>query len=740
MSPRKAAGVRPFYEFDSALGAPRASGETEVDVDVVMSDFITAEDEELISALSDQRVRPKRQKLHHADSTNSATRFERVKHGTQRQSKKGGAAELPPVDESHVQIIDETEIVHSQPQPLQDSPNKANQLPVSTSSNEGEPESTPHSVKEREMAGAKAVSQLVSTRSRKSVEIAAVPAKDKTLKSKARKQPTVKQRREKPATKSCTKPKPNLSQPVSTPAEAAEDEAVNADTDEQRHADPSVVQRPDYGVVESIAPNRVFAYCKDPYCKYYPATWLGSSSLGDTWRVRFDDGTITSIGSHLVSRLAFRLDDQVKVDRKGMRDKTWTIKGFGRVAKDDQEHHAGTDMHGRISVKVEARSNRTSEVAQVDGALVEVDIRDVYLTPTMWPQFEVRRFNPLTNTKAIASRAATPSSGLPTPNAEAPGSRSRRGERTSLLRDTSLVSERAADDRALFSGMAFGISYGSNEREKAEVTQLIQRNGGIILESGFEQLFRLPSLDEPALESTKKPTRPDNSDPEDAGLQLKPEHAGLGFVALIADKHSRRAKYVQALALGLPTLSGRWIVDSVHASQKGGNRTPSWSKYLLPAGESVFLNGAVRSRTMPTYNAETTKLADTIANRDMLLSGDGVLIIASKKGKGTWERRKAYAFLTLALGAGDVKRVSDLEEVKSFIADEPEKWKWVYVEGSVNDASKAICGKGAGAKKRKREEDTAAVDGKAMFATAGSVKIVNDEFVVQSLILGALVD
>ena len=46
---------------------------------------------------------------------------------------------------------------------------------------------------------------------------------------------------------------------------------------------------------------------------------------------------------------------------------------------------------------------------------------------------------------------------------------------------------------------------------------------------------------------------------------------------------------------------------------------------------------------------------------------------------------------------------------------------------------------GAG-KKRKRGDEVVKVDAKAMSVGNGKVTIVNDEFVIQSLILGSLVD
>jgi hypothetical protein len=300
----------------------------------------------------------------------------------------------------------------------------------------------------------------------------------------------------------------------------------------------------------------------------------------------------------------------------------------------------------------------------------------------------------------------------------------------------------------MFSGMAFAISYSANEGEKAHVTRLVRSNGGIILEKGFDELFSLPTLDEsvPTSPAKKSPRKAANTAHDSAGLRLKSEYEDIGFVALIADCHSRRAKYFQALALSLPTLSGRWIVDSLDTFKNSSlsSATPGplpWMKYLLPAGESIYLGGAVRSRTMAVYSAAQAHLSNILENRDILLQGDGVLIVASKKGKPTVERWRTYAFLSLALGAACVKRVSDLAKAKALAANEPQKWKWIYVDGSVAEASAAVFGKGgATGKKRKRGDEVVKIDAKAMYANDGTLRIVTDEFVVQSLILGALVD
>ena len=52
-------------------------------------------------------------------------------------------------------------------------------------------------------------------------------------------------------------------------------------------------------------------------------------------------------------------------------------------------------------------------------------------------------------------------------------------------------------------------------------------------------------------------------DDESELLRLKPWARNMGFTALIADCASRRAKYMQALALDLPCVHFRWVADCV---------------------------------------------------------------------------------------------------------------------------------------------------------------------------------
>jgi hypothetical protein len=497
---------------------------------------------------------------------------------------------------------------------------------------------------------------------------------------------------------------------------------------------------------EISQPDRVLALFKGTGQAYYPATCLGAATLdGLKLRIRFDDGTITQLDSFRVRRLELRRGDQVKVDLKGMRNKVYVVVGFqDKLQNALPESYPGTDIHGYETVQLVPKDRDSiAAVPQVETAtLIKVPITSTYLTQTMWIRFEDRHY--LSSTASMATVTTGNSSRPQTPvpqhtTLDTPASRTRRGTLTCI--NSSVLTSPLPPGRGIFSGMAFAVSYSADSSEKNRVLELIQSQGGLTLEKGFDELFSVRDLGD-TLEGSPPPTSSSSNDSD--ALILSSRAQTLGFVALIADKHSRRAKYVQALALSLPCLSGRWILDSVAST------TPlPWSKYLLPAGESAFLSGAIRSRTLPSYLPTTAKLAQTVQEREKLLQGGRVLLVSAGAGGRKWEARRAYAFLTIALGASTVRRVSGLESAKR-ILDSEKGWGWVYVEGTVEEAEGVLFGQDGSVvsaaaedsttrKGRKRKRDEVQEKEKLVaVGRGGKVRIVGDEFVVQSLILGDL--
>ncbi|KAH8748731.1 hypothetical protein F5882DRAFT_489421 [Hyaloscypha sp. PMI_1271] len=271
---------------------------------------------------------------------------------------------------------------------------------------------------------------------------------------------------------------------------------------------------------------------------------------------------------------------------------------------------------------------------------------------------------------------------------------------------------RMSPSGSLFANMAFAVSYQKREQEKDEVTKAIRDNGGRILEEGFDALFEISKLKEP-----------------DAGLMLSAVNKPLGFSALIADEHSRKTKYMQALALGLPCISGQWVLACV---SKGA--ILDWSPYLLCAGQSSFLGNVMKSRVLSRYSAAEANLEMTLDARDKLLEGKSVLMVTSR---GKADKRKPYVFLTRALGPSRVEQVGDLSEARTKLGSET--WDLLYTDSPKETAAATVFGSAnssGGSKKRKRGPTAT----KESTPSPKRIRVIDDETMIQSLILGQIME
>jgi hypothetical protein len=768
-TPLKAAGVRRFADIAADPSPPEYGGESQLDMDAIMGNVFTMDDQNFMDVLSSppSEKPTKRRRLLLSDKSMRKSRLPSMEVATSEPPSESIHEPSSPVKEAAPVEAPEAPPLAapiSAINELQAGSEQTSDLPSATPEEAKAPD-TPESVRRREEAGAKAASQLLSARpvlpaKGRKAKVAKIGRDLAALRVSERK--PVSRRTSSKLKKVMESSTDELASEDATSLQGEESEQ-GAHTDDPALADPNVADTSNVPTV--TAPERVLAlFSKGGYNAYYPATWISTSTDGHSHVVRFDDTTVATVDAHRVRSLDFKVGDIIKVDFEGFRSKSWIVKSYGRKALNEDDRANGVDIHGHVMLHVQAKvTQRESMPApgaaiQGDGDTKEIMVTNVKVTHNMITHFAGRVFHPPVVGGIATSTNGTPSTKAQSIDAEITPSRTTRratasttksiAREPSRLREESVASSTEVAGAGMFEGMAFAISYASNENEKFDVTRLIRRNGGLILEQGFDELFITPQLEEqttPTKRSAKTATSAQN-ETKSGSLRLKPEYESLGFIALIADKHSRRAKYMQALALDLPTLSGRWIVDSFNAPRNVGfPHTPRpWTRYLLPAGESSYLGGAIRSRTLPYYNPRSSKLSSTVASRSLLLGGAGVLLVAPKKGKGTWERRKAYAFLTLALGAGSVRRVADLAEAKKLLASDADKqkWLWVYVDDDVNDAAKTLFGgaKGSGGttagRKRKRNE------GPQMWVEGlqGRVKVVGDEFVVQSLILGALVD
>ena len=293
--------------------------------------------------------------------------------------------------------------------------------------------------------------------------------------------------------------------------------------------------------------------------------------------------------------------------------------------------------------------------------------------------------------------------------------------------------EQSSRGSMIFEGMSFAISFQSkrtgenldqyNERmEHARaVEKKIQQGGGRVLAEGFDELFEASPINS----ADYSPTA---SQPDDE-LRLTSGAASGGFTALIADGHSRKVKYMQALALGLPCIASRWITTCFDRQE-----IVDWSPYLLCAGVSSFLGDAIRSRNLTPYDAKSARLCDVVDRRTMLLEGNKILLIMKKSGES---KRMAYVFLARVLGAC-LSRVYSIDEAKVKLKaaeDAGQPFDWVYVDEKTAGKGELFLARTAEGKKRKRG-GTGTYHG----PPPKKVRTLSDELVVQSLIFGSIIE
>ncbi|KAL9085208.1 MAG: hypothetical protein Q9159_004810 [Coniocarpon cinnabarinum] len=484
---------------------------------------------------------------------------------------------------------------------------------------------------------------------------------------------------------------------------------------------------------QAMFPNRLLAIFKGHDLAYYPATFLGYADYTtSSLKVRFDDGSESIVGGHLVKRLEFKNGDLVKIDLPGKKKTTYSVQAVRNELRDDEtapsEGH-GTDIFGNTNLVVVPKQRaslptgpRTAIVGEIS-----VSIQDIYLPQTLWSNLKHRTFTAVSN--ASDSRLQTPSDRTQTPST--PSSRTRRAAPVlPALNNAQKEAISFQQQSGVFSSMAFCLSFsGEQDIDRAHVADEIGANGGCVLEEGFDQLFDL--------------VKPNNgSPPPTAGQLLAPASSlilsesarDLGFVALITDRYSRRIKYIQALALNLPCLHSRWISDSIQF----GSPQPV-SKYLLPAGESMFLQGAVRSRTLngldfaSTAALKNAKLNQMVHNRVPLLLNRKVMLIVGN-GKVD-ERRKVYPFLARAAYAEKTHRAKDIPAAKA-VLKEDSAWDYIVVEdGRVQEANKKLFGGSNRSVKANFESTTRRQCADASLGQ--KPRVIGDETILQSFIQGS---
>lgn len=499
-----------------------------------------------------------------------------------------------------------------------------------------------------------------------------------------------------------------------------------------------------------VAPNRVFAYFNGSYAGYYPATCIAVAG-GDEpkYRVRFDDGTIDTVNAASVKKLELRPGDLIKVDKPGARSHNYVVVSLRDRQSSLTEAASGTpkrrgrpsnavkfpdaDVFGYANVVVRLKQHQSATPKASDQTEEVVPLAKVYLTTTLWKSLKDRPYTFHSTLPPPISGLQTPSDRPSTPST--PSSRSRRIKTVTKSGSSAFsLGPISRNTSNIFENLVFCITNIEKPDTRRATEHSIRSNGGHLLENGFEELFHIPDITSPT-PSKAKPTNAATDPDPDPPFQLKHAFATRGFTCLIADKHCRKQNFLQALALGVPCLATRWVRDCL--SQKS---VIPWEPYLLPSGDSTFLN-AVRSRHLPSFPVESVTLPEMIATKLNFLAGTSVLLVM---GRGKEEQMmRAYPFIAYALGASRVVRATTFEKARE-VLERGVGVEWVcYHEGerAVGGLGRrgvegllfgGRTGGGRGKKRKSRGGDEE-ISGRR-------TKVVVTETVVQSLILGRLVE
>ncbi|TDZ19284.1 DNA repair protein crb2 [Colletotrichum orbiculare MAFF 240422] len=312
-----------------------------------------------------------------------------------------------------------------------------------------------------------------------------------------------------------------------------------------------------------------------------------------------------------------------------------------------------------------------------------------------------------------------------------------RGSRLSIMSHTS-------SGIKILAGMAFAVSFQSKKSgEKAEqyshrleqmrsLERSIVQAGGHVLSNGFEELFAPNAL-------KSRSTSPASDKAEDTPpLTLTPWAETLGFTALIADGHSRKVKYMQALALGLPCISDCWVTTCV---AKGV--VVDWLPYLLCAGQSTVLRDAISSRHLTPYSATDAQLSKVVGQRPKMLDNSKILLVM-KKSRAE-DRKMPYVFLAHVLGA-TLCRAHSLDEAREMLSHreaQDDAFDWVYVDedtGTEADLFGPAGPRTRASKTSKKRKRAAAAAKDDAGPPLKKIRTLSNELVIQSLILGRILE
>lgn len=489
-------------------------------------------------------------------------------------------------------------------------------------------------------------------------------------------------------------------------------------------------------------PNRVFARFQGSYSGYFPATCLAcfETEMEKKYKVRFDDGTTDLIGIRFIKRLELRIGEEVKVDRERLGASSFIVMGFGSELDTEElsrTEHPITDVHGHETVKLVEKGSAQNKKNLKSTQEIEIPITEVFFTAGLWSAIRDRDYS---HTVINVDSTHTPLVFKTTSTFRSPSSRTRSTNKLNLtgVISTETVSLDVANqswpvaESGIFNDVVF-VFTSVDIYERKKLVETVGRQGGVTVED-FQELFDLPEAqmlcdqdDGKAKEENGDTTR------KDCGISLKSRFAKTKLAVLVTPTDNRNTKYFQALALGIPCLSQHWIKDCLQSG-----KLKSWRPYLLAAGSSVHL-GTTISRQLNLTHKEiedpNTNLAKIIDRREQWLEGGRLLLVGSEEN-GSMTRLHAHMFIALVLGASQVVLAKNVSDVNQCMATGRHTFEWICVD---NEREKEKGNINKNEKRAKRHSSTV-MESLKLQKGMERTKVVGAQLVLQSLIVGTLLD
>ncbi len=390
---------------------------------------------------------------------------------------------------------------------------------------------------------------------------------------------------------------------------------------------------------------------------YYPGTLLNPEILSLPYNddalaeIRFDDSSIAQVKLVQVRPLELRIGDCIKIGKVGIRNKQVEILEL----KKDGNHLAYCDINGYSLIVARRKDNKST---------LTCPIEQVYVPRNLMKPFFQRQFPEFT----ISKKATEPDMETPlTPSRRFPSGRIP-AVRDLMSPTTSYKGEKVS---GVFVGIGFAVTIilkSSSATLRQDLQRKIETNGGAYYEGGFEGMF------------TRSPYAENDEVPP---LILTPDAAKLKLAVVIADSHARRAKYLQALALGLPCLHHGFIDDCLREK-----RIVDYRPYLLSAGEA-FYPGSNVFMSMSIRLSEPTTLEALIMQRRTVLNGKTMIVVAGDTDEEHTATR-LHLFLAWAMGVEDIMSCRNLDEAYHILLrkEEGKIWDLVSVQNANNDVAK----------------------------------------------------